>query len=234
MLNPKYFLAMRRMFIFSAFVLLGAHLFAQKDSIRRVAYTPEYKFQEGIYLNFEQVKNNRPIPKSRILSTVDYNDDQFFDALLTKPSVSFYDDVGMKQEVKIKLLWGYSKNGILYVRMDETFSRISYMGNLSHFLANITVSQSQYEDPYFYNQYYYYRNLNAPRNYSTTEMRQFILDFESGKIYDYNTTSMEIVLMRDPELHDEYAGLSRKKKEQLKFFYIRKFNERNPLMLPAD
>ena len=38
--------------------------------------------------------------------------------------------------------------------------------------------------------------------------------------------------MRDPELHDEYIGLRKRKKKQLKFFYIRKFNEQNPLYFP--
>jgi hypothetical protein len=225
---------MLRLIIFLAFVLVQFNLVAQKDSIERVAYSPDYKFDEGIYINFEQVKHNHPIAKSRIISTVDVNDDQFFEALFTKQVIAFYDDFGMKQEVKLKLLWGYSKNGVLYVRMNETFCRISYIGSICHFLANITVLQNQYEDPYFYNQYYYYRSLSTPRNYTTTEMRQFIMDFDSGKIYDYNESNIEVLLMRDPELHDEYTGLSKRKKQQLKFFYIRKFNERNPLMLPVN
>ena len=225
---------MRRLISFLAFSTLQICLLAQADSARRIAYTPDYKFQEGVFLNFEQVKGNRPISKSRILTTVDFNDEQFFDALFSKPTISFYDDFGMKQEVKIKSVWGYSKNGSLYIRMNETFNRISYIGNISHFIANITVYQQGYDDPYYYNQYYYYRSINTPRNYATTEMHQFIMDFDSGKIYDYNDESMEILLMRDPELHDEYMGLSRKKKQQLKFLYIRKFNERNPLMLPSN
>jgi hypothetical protein len=224
---------MLRIINFLAFVLVQFNLIAQKDSVERIAYSPDYKFQEGVYLNFEQVKNNSPISKSRIISSIDINDDQFFEVLLTKPVIAFYDVFGMKQEVKLKLIWGYSKNGVLYVRMNETFNRISYVGNICHFLANITVQQNQYDDPYYYNQYYYYRNL-SPRNYTTNEMRQFIMDFDSGKIYDYNESSIEVLLMRDPELHDEYTGLSKRKKEQLKFFYIRKFNERNPLMLPAN
>jgi len=217
-----------------AFNILQINLFAQSDSVQSTPYTPDYKFQEGIFINFEQVKANHPIIKARILTNVDINDEQFFDLLINKPTISFYDDFGMKQEVKIKSLWGYSKNGILYIRMNETFSRISYIGNISHFIANITVYQNRYDDPYFYNQYYYYRSISTPRNYATTEMHQFIMDFDSGKIYDYNEESMEVLLMRDPELHDEYMGLSKKKKQQLKFFYIRKFNERNPLMLPLN
>jgi hypothetical protein len=223
---------MRSVIIFSAFVLVQFNLSAQKDSVAKVAYSPDFKFEEGVYLNFEQVKNNHPIAKSRIISTVDSNDDQFFELILNNPIISFYDDFGMKQEVKLKLLWGYSKNGVLYIRMNESFSRISYVGNISHFLANITVVQNQYDDPYFYNQYYYYRSINPQR--TTTEMRQFVMDFSTGKIYDYSESNIEALLMRDPELHDEYTSLSKRKKQQLKFFYIRKFNERNPLMLPVN
>jgi len=60
-------------------------------------------------------------------------------------------------------------------------------------------------------------------------MKQFILDFDTGKVMDYNVQSLEIALMRDPELYDEYIVLSSRKKKQLKFLYIRKFNERNPV-----
>jgi hypothetical protein len=65
-------------------------------------------------------------------------------------------------------------------------------------------------------------------------MRQYLIDFESGKVMDYDYKSMEVLLMKDPELHDEYMKLSKRKKKQLKFFYLRKFNERNPLYLPES
>jgi hypothetical protein len=35
-------------------------------------------------------------------------------------------------------------------------------------------------------------------------------------------------------LHDEFASLSKKKRKQMKFMYIRKFNEKNPLYFPAN
>jgi len=60
------------------------------------------------------------------------------------------------------------------------------------------------------------------------------LDFETGRVYDYDFQSLEVLLMKDPELHDEYAQLRRKKKRQLKFLYLRRFNERNPLYLPQN
>jgi len=40
--------------------------------------------------------------------------------------------------------------------------------------------------------------------------------------------------MADPELHDEFAALNNKKQKQMKFLYLRKFNERNPLYFPKN
>jgi hypothetical protein len=51
---------------------------------------------------------------------------------------------------------------------------------------------------------------------------------------DYDEKSIEVLLMKDPELHDEYVALKRKKKKQYKFLYIRKFNERNSLYFPVN
>lgn len=204
------------------------------DSIKKIPYTPEYRFKDGLFLNFDQVKNNMPILKSRIITTVDFNDPDFFNKILVNEEISYYDELGMKQNVKIKSLWGYAKNGNLFIRMYDNFNRITYVGNICHFIATIYVTYQSYYDPYYYNPYYYYRYGDRPMNYSRSEIRQFIIDFENGKIMDYDESNIAIILMRDPELHDEYEGLKKRKQKQLKFYYIRKFNERNQLMLPEE
>jgi hypothetical protein len=204
------------------------------DSVKRelTKYSPDFKFKEGLYVNFDQVKNNNPIPKYKIISSVDYNNPQFFEAISTESSVSYYDDLGIRQDVTLKSIWGYSKNGMLFVRMGDAFNKINIIGSICHYAANITVQNPRSYDPYYYNPYYSSRYYGASPSYSTTEMRQFIMDFETGKIYDYEVDKLEVLLMKDPELHDEYMGFSKKKREQFKFLYIRKFNERNPLMVP--
>ena len=40
--------------------------------------------------------------------------------------------------------------------------------------------------------------------------------------------------MKDPEVYDEFAHLSRGKKKDLLFVYIRKYNEKNPLYVPVE
>ena len=133
----------------------------------------------------------------------------------------------MKKMVQVKDIWGYSDNGFLYIGLSAGFHRISIVGSLCHFVADITVYSTYYRDPYYYNSYNYYSM--RPVTTKSSELRQYLLDFKTGKIYDYNIEGLEIALMNDPELYDEYLGLKKKKKKQLKFFYLRKYNERNPL-----
>ncbi len=214
---------------------IGPGLQAQADSLDRILYTPDFKFRDGIFLNFDQVRNNRPIPKSRILTQVDYSDRDFFIKVLENKKLLFYDHLGMKQEVKSSQVWGFSRNGTLFIALDDKYHRITIVGSMCHFVATITTYDTRYYDPYYYNPYdYYYRYGGYPANTQSSEMRQYLLDFETGKIYDYDVQSLEVLLMRDPELHDEYAQLRKKKKRQQKFIYLRKFNERNPLYLPKN
>ena len=90
--------------------LFAADLVAQSDSVSNVVrYTTEFKFREGFYLNFDQVKNNKPIPKSRLLTSIDYNSKTFFDQVTELQSITYFDDLGNSQDVETKNLWGYSK-----------------------------------------------------------------------------------------------------------------------------
>ena len=240
--------------IISLLVLLFAFdLAAQSDSTANmVKYTPEFKFREGFYLNFEQVKSNKPVPKSRILTSIEYNSKTFFDQVTESQTITYFDDLGNSQEVETNKLWGYSKNGILYINIGGSFNRITIIGNICHFVANITTYSNRYNSPYGYSPYGYspygyYPYSYSPYgyspygyspygygspNYRTSELKQFLLDFNTGKVLEYESKNVEMLLMSDPELHDEFSRLRSKKKQQLRFMYVRKFNERYPLYVP--
>ncbi len=232
--------------LLSLFVSLD--LIAQSDSLASnlIKYTPEFKFREGIYLNFEQVKSNKPIPKSRILTSTDYKSNTFFDQITEGQTFTYFDDLGNSQEVEVAKIWGYCKNGILYINIGGSFSRITIVGNICHFVANVTTYSNRYNygpygyspygyspyySPYGYSPYGYNPYYNSP-SYRTTELKQFLMDFESGKVVEYETKNVEMLLMPDPELHDEFSGLRSKKQQQLRFMYIRKYNEKHPLYIP--
>jgi hypothetical protein len=222
-----------KLLFFFLFNILFYNGLAQDDSVRLIKYTPEYIFKDGIYLSFDQLKNNSPILKSRIISSLDPDSEDFFEKLLSKDNIYIYDKYGVKKEVPVKNIWGYCNNGMVYINLSENFHRINIIGTLCHFIADVTVYSNTYYDPYYY--YYsnnpYYYNMR-PVATKSSEIRQFIFNFNDGKVYDYSVEGLEIVLMKDPELYDEYVSLKSKKKKELKFYYIRKFNERNPLYLP--
>lgn len=223
-----------------------------QDQAGMVKYTPDFRFKDGIYLTFDQVKSNNPIPKAKLLTSVDYNDREFFRKLLEMDKIYFYDDMGIRQEIPKSTIWGYSRNGVLYVQIQENFNRITFVGNICHFVADVTTYDSRYYnspygyyDPYYspygYNNYYSpyspyspyyspYRQSNMSRN----ELKQYIIDFENGKVFEFDVQNTELLLMKDDKLYEEYVQLPRRKKKELMFVYIRKFNEKNPLFIPVN
>src|SRR5664280_334713 len=212
-----------------------------------VMYTPDFRFTDGIYVSFDQVKANRPIPKAKLLTSTDYNDKEFFKNILKSEKIYYYDAMGIRQEILKSTIWGYARNGVLYVQIQENFNRITFIGNICHFVADVTTYDSRnYGSPYYYDPYYSpygYSNYYSPYNsyYSPyrqsglqrSELKQYLIDFESGKILEFDVDNTELLLMKDSQLYDEYVQLSKRKRKDLMFVYIRKFNEKNPLYIPV-
>lgn len=204
-----------------------------------VKYSADFEFREGIFANFDMVRANHPIPPARIVTDVDMFDRAFYDKITAGKEIVIYDENGVKKVMKTSDIWGYGRNGALYINVGSAFHRISFVGNICHFVASVTTYNPNYYDPYYYNPYYsnsyYYNRYAMPRsNYTTSELRQYLLDFESGEVLNYDTESVEVLLMKDPELADEYHALRNRKKKQMKFVFIRRYNEKHPLYFPAN
>jgi hypothetical protein len=213
--------------LLGAIILLGISVNAQSKADSLIKYSVDYKFSEGFYPDFESVKKNTPIPKGRVITDYDYNVNNFFENLVLQKKIFYFDNLGNRLEILTSNIWGYSKNGILYINIDDGFYRITLIGSICHFIAYHTDTyQSSYYDPYSMSGAYY-----PGASSSTTEMRQYLLDFNTGRVVFYDLEGLEVLLMSDAQLHDEFMQLSSRKKKQLKFVYIRKFNERNPLYL---
>jgi hypothetical protein len=217
-----------------------------------VKYSPDFRFNDGFYMNFDQVKLNSPIPKAKLLTSVDYNDREFFSKVMKSEKLYFYDNMGVRQELTKSNLWGYARNGVLYIQIQENFNRITFMGSICHFVADVTTYDPRYSnspygyyDPYYspygYNSYYSpygsYGSYGSPyrqSNSTRSELKQYLIDFESGKLLEFDIDNTELLLMKDNALYEEFVQLSRKKKKQLMFVYIRRFNDKYPLYLPAE
>ncbi len=217
-----------------------------------VKYTPDFRFRDGIYLNFDQVRLNEPVPKAKILTSADYNDKEFFKDLFENDKIYFYDNMGLRQEVDKNNIWGYSRNGILYIQLQGNFNRITFVGSICHFVADVISYDNRNYSPYGYSDYspyyspysYYYPysyggypgSYYSPyrQNSARSEVKQYLIDFESGKMMEFDLESTELLLMKDSELYEEFVQLPRKKQKEMMFVYIRRFNEKNPLYIPEN
>ena len=202
-----------------------------------VRYTTGYEFAEGIYSNFEMVMAANPIPAARVVTDIDLFDREFYEKITSAKEIVIYDDNGVKMEIKTSKIWGYGRNGALYINVGSAFHRISMVGNICHFVAQVTTYNPGYYDPYHYNPYYsnsYYngRNNSPNSSYSSTDLKQYLLDFQTGTVLEYDSEAVEVMLMKDPELADEYLSLKNRKRNQMKFVFIRRYNEKHPLYFP--
>lgn len=227
---------MRATVILAFLFIFSIGLSAQSDSVIKVKYTPDFRFKDGIFLNFNQVKNNSAIPASRIQSNTDPYDMNFFKHLVEEQNITYFNEFGSQNDIKTENIWGFAQDGKLYINYNGEFNRIPIVGRIGHFISDITVYES-YNDPYYRNYYdnYYNSYYNRPYNRTTRskEMRQYLINFVSGEVMDYRREEVKVILMEDSELFDEFSNLRKRKQKDLMFFFIRRFNEKYPLYIPA-
>lgn len=234
--NSK-FEEMQRLLTILILIFSGSSLLAQQDSLNMVKYTPDYKFRNGLFLNFGQVKNNSPIPSARIVSNKDPGDFNFFRDLVEENTIAYFDEYGSREEVKTSNIWGFAQGGNLFINYNGEFNRIPIIGRVCHFIADVTVYESYYDDPFYYDRYDYYYNPYYYRPYNrmsrSKEMRQYIMRFDTGEVLPYDREAIKVILMEDPELYEEYNNLRKRKQRDLMFFFLRRFNEKHPIYLPV-
>ncbi len=211
-----------------AILIIGSFItaIAQKDSTNLVKYDYSFSFKEGIYPDFNSFRNNDPIPLEAIISP-EYSDD-FYNTLDTAKHIVYYGKFGSSISVPVRNIWGYSKNGKPYILWADKFNLIPFVGQITHFVTTVTVYYSSYQDP-FYNSYQY---NSYSRGYQSEELRQFIIDMQTGKIIDYNLNNIETILKRDTDTYSEFMKLRKRKRSKQMFYYVKQYNEKRPLYIP--
>ncbi len=54
------------------------------------------------------------------------------------------------------------------------------------------------------------------------ELKQYLIDFETGKTMEFNLESTELLLMKDDKLYEEFVRLPRKQKKRIHSRKIKK------------
>jgi len=197
---------------------------------------PAYEFNDGIYLNTSMVKNNRPIPPARIVSDAEKFNDRFYENLLDSEEIIIYDAHGVPGRLKVKEIWGYAFNGLLYIQVGQHFHRINLEGSISRFMASATTYDKKplssiNSSPYTPSYYHPYSNRYVYAN-PTIERKVYLLDFENNTMYEESPETIEKLLVQDPELFTEYNALKRRERKERQSEFIQRYNQRHPLYFP--
>ena len=201
--------------------------FAQSDSVQ---FDRNFVLSEGIYLNYFDFRTNQPISKEVIKSKEDKTQLDFLGKTIDKSGYIAFSFEGITHIINTDSIWGYCQNNTIYINYAHNFCRVPVFGNISHFIATVEVivNNNFYGGPY-YSSY----GMNASgMPLKTKEIRQFMLDFYSGQIVEFDLDNMLIILSRDKKLYDEFTALKRRKQKDMMGLYIRKYNEAHPISYP--
>jgi len=219
-------------------LLLVPALVAQDlPGTQMVRYSPAYEFRDGIYINTEMIKANRPIPPARIVSDIDIFDDKFYDGLLKLDYILLYDDHGVRTFIKSNELWGYACNGVLFMQVGQRFHRLTLEGNISRFTASATTYEEVPYPPPNHNgyvpSYYAHQSQRNRYAYKTQERKVYLLDLETNTMNDYTPEDLGELLMRDSQLYAEYSALKRGERKKRLLEFIQRYNQSHPLYFPV-
>ena len=67
----------------------------------------------------------------------------FIRIYLSARNLAFFDVKGVRHEIAINKIWGFSRNGVLYIQLQDNFNRITIVGSICHLVANITTYDNQ-------------------------------------------------------------------------------------------
>ncbi len=199
---------------------LAFALHAQQDT-GLVRYRGGFDFNEGIYLRFEAFRDNAPtIPQKEL---TDAQGRPVTD-LMRGDKLFHPDSTGVRVPLPLDQVWGLCNNNVIYLRAGDGFYRIGMMGSLCHVLY-----ESSYQD---FSNYGYGYMMGGPVTRTVQEQR--ILDMESGAFLSLNAATMEQLLKRDEVLYEEWSAIPvKKRKEEVLFLFLRRYNDRHPLFFPV-
>jgi hypothetical protein len=180
---------------------------------------------EGLYLQYSDFRHNWPIPKEKLITDIKKDQLDFYAKLIESDNIEYLERDGNKARIKAENVWGFCQNNIIYINYKKNFYRIPVFGAISYFMGPVDVNV-------YSPGYNVFLNTPVSQPSTTKEMREFIMDFYTGQLYDFTVEKVEELLKKDEEIYKEFDALSRKKKKEQASRFIRKYNEKHPVYFP--
>jgi hypothetical protein len=208
--------------IASAFLMVSLVLkgFAQSDgSPQLTKYDKDFVFYNGVYLTFEEFKNNSPsIRDFRVVRSSQ------FSGQITLEYDCRDDKTGAMKSCVVDRCWGYAQNNTVFIAqgMEGYYFRLHIIGALIHYFSVEVYSMPYYDYSYGYPTY---------RSNRRAENREYIIELETGRRVDFNYKNFSrFLLENDKELYDELQNTKRKRK--MIYHFLIRYNQKHPVYFP--
>ncbi len=191
-------------------------------------------FKEGIYLNFDQLKTNTPLPKEKIIL---YNADEVnsLRKAIGLTFINYKDENNVIHEIPSSSVWGFCENNAIYRVNDNTIYKIHFtggsvgtcvpLGSISTVKRNVVNGLSEGVS-------YGIAGAAGGVVYRQNEIekmkRKMIVDLEYGSMMQLNKYSLVDILERDADLLIEFVLLEEEEKDKHIFRLMEKYNSRHP------
>lgn len=196
------------------------------SQIEKKEYKFGFDFVDGIYLSYNEFKNNNPgIRQCRVKVKNDFLYDDFTHEKRIS-EIQGRNLGGNWITFKEDDIWGICHDNQIYIYIDNAFNEILKIGALMYVEiifndvdVNVSFSASG--------------SHVSPGNNNT--MTNYLIDFETGDYYLYNLKNFTHLLKKDTELSEEFdAIIGKKQKKYRMLMYLEKFNDRNPIYFPVN
>ncbi len=203
-------------FIGIVFSFMIHSCYAQIDSSGYSRYSSDFKFKDGVYLSFEDFKNNQPTYEIfRINNALKSAGKLGIEVACENPDLGKW--------CSIEKLWGYSSKGNVYIYQGYAsyFFRLQIIGALIHYIGFEGFDYTYYDRNFNY--YDYYLPTTAVPKFS-----EFFLDFETGRSYIFSyRVFRDFLKERDAALYEEL--INSKKKRKIYTHFLIKYNKKHPI-----
>lgn len=194
-----------RYFLIIIFLTCSALLYAQRDS---VIFDNQIKLKEGIYTSFSEIIANNPKYQNCSFETKG-------NFLFGKKLLIYYSDrFGNKFKFDDRILL-VVHDGIRYVKFKKKFNKLILTGTISTFFIEKT--------------YHDYRT-----GYTGTEDKLYFVDLKTNMIKRLKPIRIREIFRRDNILYSDYQSISDSKKRKTLYFYVLKYNMRNPIYIEMN
>lgn len=183
-------------------------------------------YKEGLYIHYTQFTHNNPIPRHNLIFPDHSGEQEFWERFINQDTLSYYDSLNVIRHISIDSVFGLCFSGAPFVRTPTGFYKMTITGKLSCFPSQV---QHGLVDPFWgvnFDRESVHSLANDARQASYLDY--FVLDTRDGQYYSMTRETVAKLMESDELLHSQFQSLKKKEQKKLMFFYLRRFNERNP------